>query len=661
MTDDTKITLRTIAENHGKSIASLLEEIGRNQWSQRKCLKFIKKLECLTVVRNSNHGPRLMRHNINAFKKPEYVALSYTWDNSDHEDPTHGKYMVQNRDKLQYFESPVRDCVFDRVFSFMHAKDLKRLWIDRHCVKQRTCRRKDACPHKRCNEKKSAVETMDLVYSLSKHSVALLGKPIEWEYELELLAKVLKGTFMKEPDRVNHNDILQALSLLSRITTDRWWTRAWTFQESYRGKRTMTLLIRHPDRLEKCKHFFQCFSDVPNEICIGFEQFCKTSTEFCRWAAQEIQGDDMLHHTKEILQVVGKYTVLLDRSMPMTPTIITDIQKRGLTNPWDKLAIIANCCQYAITTDGQQIQESKSLSISILAMYLLNGEILSNHPGEHSISMLEKPLSQFLKDQAFQAFDAPEDEAWLTFNKRCRFVDVQLKHDGIITEGHLWKLGRIIDPAKFRFLLPESKGTPSSIARDEKRLISHLATELRRLHEITLARHLERYITYNHRSQDETLQKTTFPRAYMRQMAKVLVAAIIAGKLLRLGRIWNSRGRKHECSAIFVWGSDGTEKPENEGKFHKSNLNCQRRGGPDWDFAFTASKPLKRGSGNHGTNDLNRHVSLEVSWTSCWDQSPDDHPQLFPKRWLAGLCFFYEFPTTSVIFPWPSYFHEVFR
>ncbi|KAG4280502.1 hypothetical protein FPRO06_11835 [Fusarium proliferatum] len=612
MKDDSNIPLRNIIDSHGKSIASLLQDIGEKQLPQQKFLSFIKDLECLTFGENTCDGPRLMRHNINAFKQREYVALSYTWDNSDQEDPRNGKYKVQNRDRLQFFPSPVRDCVFDRVNSFMHAKGLRRLWIDRHCVKQKTCRKKDVCTHKRCNEKKRAVETMDLVYSLSEHPVALLGKPIEWAYELDLLAKVLGETFVKEPKQVDHDEILQALSLLTRITKDRWWTRAWTFQENYRGLRNMTLLIRHPDFLEARKQAHKCFSDVPNELCIGSEQFCRTTTKLCCWAAQEFQQDDISHHTKKILRVAGKYTALLDKSMPMTPRVIADIQTRGLKDAWDRLAIIANCCQYAIRMDQARMQEPKSLSISILAMCLLNGEILSHQSREHSFSILEKPLSQFLEDQAFNDFYAPEGERWFTFNKRCRFFDVELKPNGVKTKGHLWQLDRIIDTASFRLLLPESIEKTSFSAKDEKRLISQLAGELRRLHEITLALHLERFLNCGQTSQGQALQRETFPERYMRLMAKELVLAMSKGKLLRLGRVWNAQKRKTACSAIFIWDADGTQKPDDKDQFDRSKINSKRKGRSDWDFAFTASRPLERGSQNHGTNDLDHHVSLEL-------------------------------------------------
>jgi hypothetical protein len=501
---------------------------------------------------------------------------------------------------------------------------------------------------------------MDLVYSLSKHPVALLGKPIEWAYELDLLAKVLEETFVKEPNQVDHEEILQALSLLTRITKDRWWMRAWTFQENYRGLRNMKLLIRHPDFLEARKQAHKCFSDVPNELCIGSEQFCRASTKLCRWAAQELQRDDIFHHTNEILRVAGKYTVLLDRSMSMTPRVIADIQTRGLKDAWDRLAIIANCCQYTIRMDQTQMQKPKSLTISILAMCLLNGEILLDRSRENSLSTLEKPLSQFLEDQAFKGFYAPEGEPWFTFNKRCRFFDVELKPNGVKTRGHLWKLGRIIDPREFCLLLPESTEKSSFVTKDEKRLLSQLAAELRRLHEITLAMHLERFLNYDHTSQGEAFQRETFPERYMRLMAKGLVVAISEGKLLRLGRVWDSQKRKNACSAIFIWDVDGTEKPDNKGQSDRSKISRKRVGGTDWDFAFTASRPLERGSQNHGTNDLDHHVSLEVSWPSVRDQSLSHHPQLFLKRWLVGLCFFYDFPRTDVVFLWPSSFHKTF-
>ncbi|KAF4946273.1 hypothetical protein FGADI_11299 [Fusarium gaditjirri] len=658
MNDDSDIPLSNIIKYHGKSIASFLVEIGESKMLQEKWLSFIHKLECLSIDENSRGGTKLKRHEINAFEKEDYVALSYTWDNSDHENPEKGKYKVETRDKdPRFLPSPVRDCIFDRVFLFMRAKGFHKLWIDRHCVKQRTCKTKGICTHNRCKEKQRAIETMDLVYSQSKCPVALLGRPIEWEHELDLLFRILTRKLVEELSRTKHDEILQALSLLSRITKDRWWTRAWTFQEDYRGRPNMTLLIRHPQFLEAKKQDYGIFDNVPNELCIKSVCFSQASTEFCLAVQNELtQRDDVLHHTKHILGAAGKYTLLLDGKMPMTPKVIDDIQRRRLRDAWDKLAIIANCCQYNIRMDPQHMKEPKSLSMSILAMCILNGEILVNESREGRSSMLEKTMSQFLEEQAFREFCAPRSQRDLTFNKGCRFIDVEITPIGIKTKGHLWKLDIIIDTSRFRLPLPEAKKGPCSVAENEQRRLAYLAAELRRLHETTLAMHIERFLNYDHTRPDENSKNEKFSVWYMRFMAEQLAEAIEKGKLLRLGRIWNPIS-KNPCSAIFIWNSNGTENIDIKGKPYRRN-NYRKRDRRT-EFAFTASRPLQRGFQQRGTNDLDHHVSLQVQWLSLRDKSPDDHPQLFIKRWLVGLCFFYDFPRTDVVFPWPSSFHTV--
>ncbi|VTT62506.1 unnamed protein product [Fusarium fujikuroi] len=420
----------------------------------------------------------------------------------------------------------------------------------------------------------------------------------------------------------------------------------------------MTLLIRHPDFLEAKKREYEIFSDVPNELCIQSIRFSEKLTEFCCAVQDKTpQREDVSHHTKYILGAAGNYKILLESSMPMTPRVIADIQRRGLDDAWDKLAIIANCCQYSIRIDHKQMQKPNSLSISILAMYLLNGEILLNDSQKDSSLMLDKTLSQFLEDQAFEEFYAPEGERDLTFNKGCRFIDIEFTPKGIKTEGHLWKLGRIIDPATFLLPLPEAKNKTHSVTQDEERCLAHLAAELRRLHETTLAMHIERFLSYNPTRQEDNLKNQTFSRSYMRLMAKELVKAIKEGKLLRLGRIWNFQKKPNPCSAIFIWNTDGAE--ETTVKRNQSNINNKRGRKPEWKFAFTASRPLKRGFQQHGTNDLDHHVSLEVKWPSSRNHSPSELPQLLVRRWIVGLCFFYDFPRTSVIFSWPPSFNTV--
>jgi hypothetical protein len=659
MSDDSNIPLSQIVKRHGRSIASILLEIKENKEPQWKCLDFISELECLAIDEGSSEGSRLKRHKINAFKEQHYVALSYTWDTSDQENPRKGKYKVENRDESQIFPSPVRDCIFDRVFSFMRARGLGLLWIDRHCVKQKVCNNNGICAHRRCKEKQRAVESMDLVYHLSKHPVALLGKPIEWEDEMDILFKILDGQLLKRFSETSHQEILQALRLLSRITKDRWWTRAWTFQENYRAGVHMTLLIPHPQFLEAKKQAYRIFSDIPNELCIKSVHFCEVSTEFCLAVQAQIpQRDDISQHTKSILQVIGKYTVLLDKSMSMTPKFIADIQTRGLSDAWDKLAIIANCCQYAVRMNHKEMQTPESLSLSILAMCLLNGEILLNGSREDSLPLLEKTISQYLEDQTFQEFCAPQSKHDLTFNKGCRFVDVKFRPSGIETKGHLWKLGRIIDSGRFRLPLPKVEKSSCSLSHNEQRRLTQLTAELRLLGETSVASQIERFLNHDANRQDRFSNSESFSRYYMYLMAKELVVAIEKGKSLRLGRVWNSSREEVPSSAIFVWDSDNMER-NITGKPHHINNNSRRGRRPKKAYAFTASRPLKRGSQQQGTNDLDHYVSLEVEWPLSGKQAPHSPPRLYVKRWAVGMCFFYGMTRTKVIFPWPSTFHTV--
>lgn len=167
----------------GPIVARLLH-IQESKEPHQKFLRYIKHLECLHLDETRERKPAgtstrripLLRHWINAFHEKNYLALSYTWQPSEFEDGRKGRYEVQTRDKRDFYPSTVRNCVFDRIFAYTQHCGLKLLWIDRHSVKQHAC--KVTCDHKKCKDKRAALQTMDLVYRLSHQPVALLGRPI---------------------------------------------------------------------------------------------------------------------------------------------------------------------------------------------------------------------------------------------------------------------------------------------------------------------------------------------------------------------------------------------------------------------------------------------------------------------------------------------------
>jgi hypothetical protein len=483
---------------------------------------------------------------------------------------------------------------------------------------------------------------MDLVYQLSEHPVALLGRPLMSGYELHLLTRILSGDLID-----NHGDgefrllaaavhkARNALSLLYKMTRDKWWGRAWTFQENYRGGPRMRLLIRHNPLLERQKlRYRKLFGEIPSELCVLSVDFSTKATRLCLVlrAIAGLRPLDM-QHIDGVLKATGRYRLMLHESSCMTPIVIADIEARKLSKPWDRLALIANCCQYAIRLDGEALSQRRcSLSLSVLAMCLLNGEIVNNGNDEMT-SVAELTTSGSLKALMFRAFYAPEDDTRrLTFNKGCRLTNVELTAGGIATRGHVWKLGRVIDTSRFRRKLPWIDEPSGRLTLGQRKRLLQLVFYLNDLNYRWLARRIDDYLAADANARDDY---ASFTDMYLYRMAAELAAAIQARQKLRLGSIWDSTGQSAPYRAVFVCSGEGNEEIYL----------------PPMAFVFTSVRQGDPGSWIHDANDINHHVSLEVELEEPLASS--SIPRLRVHGWLLGMCFFDECPRIRVVFPWP--------
>ncbi|RYP25253.1 hypothetical protein DL765_000134 [Monosporascus sp. GIB2] len=619
--DDSRRSLGDIARHHQRSIVSLLLNIQRHEARQSDFLGFLDDLECFYVDDNKR---TLFRRWINAWKESRYVALSYTWEPSDEEDGTSGRYDVQDRSRSCYFKSPVRNCVFERVTKYMRYEGVELLWIDRHSIPQETCKR-HSCTHRACGRKNEGLQSMDWVYKRSAHPLALLGRPIKSRDELQLLYEILKGRFIAGPYRASHSHhqlsedtsrrrARDALLLLHEITSDLWWRRAWTFQENYKGGEAMTLLISHQPSWESQKRRYRIFGRIPGELRISSVQFSDRATRLCQaFRSAGFQTPEEKRAIRDIRTRAGRYAVLLKKSESMAPAIIADVARRGVSNPWDRLAIVANCCSYPVRLHLQELRENgHSLSLSMLAMCLLNGQILHNvRPSPRPAS--DMTASRFLKAQSFDGLSSPQGERSLTFNKGCRFIDVELTETGILTSGHLWELGPTIRTAEFDDEPSPVRAAQGAPDPQKQQLLTQLCRELDSDPESWgLAEEI-----YNFLHQDAMGDEPfKFSKNYMLMMAAEVARAIRDGKLLRLGRLEG----EDQYSAVFVWGDDSPRVSDSEPA-----------------FVFTSSQPRIPDSGGHDANDTDRHVSLEVDRRTTTRQTGNCPPRLYIKRWVHGL------------------------
>ncbi|KAH0442479.1 hypothetical protein CcaCcLH18_01521 [Colletotrichum camelliae] len=326
-----------------------------------------------------------------------------------------------------------------------------------------------------------------------------------------------------------------------------------------------------------------------------------------------------------------------------------------------------------------------SVSLAMLALYLLNGEMIKNEPLDRKQKKycLQKTVSSFIKDESFDGFCPPHSKKPLLFNKGCRFNNVVLTPRGMLTKGHLWKLHLRFQVPIEQF--PARKDDRNPLARQDYVLwrLSQLHHVLELLGYTPIAEELAKFI-------DKNLQfdyNESFSRRYMRTMAKMVVAAMDAHKPLCLGGILEGDS-KFSYKGIFIlddcedfpadseWSTDEDRSEEEDEAVDQLEWDYDGGGGSNSDsdsdseysygftinkpkpwadepiYVFTSSKPKEEASRNSYPNDIDKHVSIEIESWGAPLESGHHRPNLFTKRWINGLCFFRGHPRQEVVFPW---------
>jgi hypothetical protein len=642
-------SIAAIRERYAPSkVTTQLINISKTKVPQQKSLEFLENLKCLyfeapaqsdgNCEDGSSMQPILKLKTINAFTRPRYVALSYTWTPSPEEESVpSGGYLVEDVSSGSLVPSSVRNTVFRRMQRYMKYVKAKHLWIDRHCIQQVEGEAKEV-----------GLQAMDRVYSLSDYPVTLLSQAITTSEQMKLLIEILSEEFVScwnNKYSISRSKTLgrarRALDLLDHITSDPWFSRGWTYQENYRAGRNMTLLITHAVSIRAQKSFCHMGS-LDGELCINASTFFEQATKLClAWERNQLQPS----YYKWIIPKAARYQILLQRDnsnggsarnddsapMSMSPTIIDDIAKRGIEREWDRLAIIANCCQYVHRLDSTKLQEKHSLGLSLLALCLVNGEIFSNHPRNNGNITKTRtiPVTEYLHTQFFKGLRSPERTGKLTFNKGCRFSNVRLKEDGVETKGYLWRLDDEIRTTSFH-------RHARTIGRYKRQLLplEWLVDRLAHNYPI-LSQHI--YDILN-------LEGPLTPaQEWQLSMARKIKEAIDQEKTLCTATA-PFRGPGPLSVAIFVIEPQDDDSVETDGD--------EQFLFEDESFVFTSVHRGQECQQSLESNDLDKQVSIEVD---CYlGENDRQFPRLYTKRWVHGLCFFYGCSPRSFIFPWPA-------
>ncbi|KAF5715486.1 hypothetical protein FGLOB1_3019 [Fusarium globosum] len=398
--------------------------------------------------------------------------------------------------------------------------------------------------------------------------------------QLQLLTDILSGKFVAKRGTSyvlsSAERALDALQLLHYITSDTWFSRGWTYQENYRANMKMKVLIAHSAALNHEKAA-RHFGSLDGELLISSAGLYEQATKLCMAYSDQKPPPPCLN---TVLLKAKRYTILLasdEDSAPvsMSPSIIEDIASRKLEREWDRVAIIANCCQYTNRLNSAQLQSDRhSLSLTILTLVLMNGEILSNHP-EDKLDATKMTITEFLHEHFFYGLESPWEKAKLTFNKRCRFANVILTEEGVQTEGYLWRLDDEIITTQFQNRLrPRGKKRRRQLT---KRPLEWLAEELAP-HYRVLSQRL-----------DEIMDLEVPSSAAEEWLLTTLLGPGPLGV------------------AVFVQPEDSDD--ESSGTGSEMSLD-----GDEDCYVFTSFQRAQTDRGGFDLNDLDKHVSLEVDY-----------------------------------------------
>lgn len=662
MKDDSTSSLREVRAASPQSISARILNVRRRaglvaqKTAMRLCVQVDMTKRGAGEIPGPDQGATIdhpidLRHHYS----DEYIAISCPWSLPGY-DTASGRYRFTPEQPPGVIMPP--DVVLDRILNFKRCNPEyldTPFWIDKICINQ------DGAS----DEKEMAVHSMDLVYQYSGRvitieggasktvgcSLGILFVRMDTVHQLAVLRKVLESKYAEsnndEPKLlVPIDEAIEALEVIEMILSDNWWHRAWIFQEEFLASRHMILLL--PSTVDRTDGRFMneegvdLYGKTNGEIHVHALNFRSEATTFCLALGQH--ADDAIRdRCSEVLKHARRYTYLYRSKISvgpssivhaMSPAIFEDISARGITVPSDILAIAANCCRYVSRLNSKVLNDSQeSLSIAILTMFMMNGEIVRHDVQREDI--LRQTVFECLQTAKLH-IEPPILAGALIFIKACRLPSVKMVAAGLEVRGVLSRLDkriRVNVPAPLRqhYLDTLDPNNMKTLSDAEKSLL------------LTFARHLEGMRSQGGDALHGLLKDYTESRGangeaqywqmqHMQlMMAKSVCRSLAEGKPLWMARV-HSPGTWTPWLGVFV--------PHDDADFV-----------PGVSFIFTASETDHefKDRGAKLARKNTRVVSLEVSYVSAGRQ-------IIPKRWLNGLSFFNNtYHQRDLVIPWPKW------
>jgi len=652
----------------------------------------------LAKARDYFHDRKIPSREIHITKREDddggddYIAVSWKWAELKHEvlydepKPTVYDYRIR-RPGAKPHKIDFPDRYMDRVIRFAQSINVSKVWIDRECIYQRPGDER-LWPE----DRELGVQIMDVVYGDSTVSVGLLTVELAHQREVDLLSELLQGRLFVDPDmRENPKlrpevDVLAVQMLILRILSDPRWDRGWIFQEDHLASNRMTLLIPCSEDIQKDRGYD--FGDIPGELKMNLKDLRQNATMLCLAARPEERQERWQWPHTDILKKLKQYNIFNRSYVPFqdghlpswsngihgatgndkthqhgsrrevpayrttTNCVLDDICSRSLENEEDRIAILANALKFTNRINiakGSPIHEPGrySLSVALLALILMNGEILQSTVWEppdyarlpNESSLMRYTLQSYLAACQHQ-FTIPNLKFQQSFVDRCRFKPPTITSRGLETKGYLFELfpnerSRIRTDPLSLCLTDSDREALSDLGRGPvlrgaklgKDAHTALSALIQKLEALWPASQLVGYMS-RHLSLDGHPSRPNIPPSapYVLDMMFELYQALRDDRELRLARL-ASAPPNTEPTAIFVKPEPGGWMTEQAPHFDSDKAPCPAKVFTSWDQA-------------RNTYDKERLAILEVGVGSdegIREACDKRNRLLHSARWVNGV------------------------
>jgi Heterokaryon incompatibility protein (HET) len=298
----------------------------------------------------------------------QYLAVSYCWPSKEYqedlgEDQT--EFKIETSNGLRPSRASAQ--TLRRAISFAKSQRLSYIWIDQECIEQDNP-----------EDKQIGIQAMDFVYRRCAAAVGLISLRINSQELIDDLHHVLEHQCLRGS---NHNlarpvnqcpafDGEGMAQFLDALYKDRFFNRAWIYQEIVCAQKQMTLLIGCSGELEVPS----VLGNIESEVAIHYN------------TVQSLEHQAMIYYDGLTLirtpvdtssrssQIA--HTLRLDSHPSDCGLISEQLEKRGITIESDRLAILANSMGYHIRIDPAKMTGGKwSYTACVVVLAMMNGLI----------------------------------------------------------------------------------------------------------------------------------------------------------------------------------------------------------------------------------------------------------------------------------------------